>query len=244
METRSCVVAIHQPEFLPWLGFMDKVGQCDVFVLLDHVQFRKNYFQNRNRIRTPTAQGWSWLTVPVRLKGRFGQPICEVEIDHGAGWRRKHLATIKLHYQRAPYFERYWPSLQACYEPSWRRLADFSVALVDWCIGMLGLQRTFVRSSTLGIEGSRSAMLRAICQRVGATEYLSGVSGRAYLDAGMFQQAGIPVRFQEFFHPIYHQCYEPFVPGLSCLDLLFNHGPEALAMLGDHRTPRLSAVFV
>lgn len=237
------VVAIHQPELLPWLGFMDKLRQCDVFVLLDHVPFEKNYFQNRNRIRTATPQGWSWLTVPVLLKGRFGQPIDEVAIDHRRDWRAKHLKTLAQHYHAAPAFPRYWPSLAAHYERSPERLVDFSLPLIGWLVESLGLDTPVVRSSELGVSGTRSALLLAICRKLSATEYLSGISGRDYLDVASFQRAGIAVRFQEFHHPIYRQCYQPFVPALSAVDLLFNYGEEAREILADARTPRLQTVF-
>ena len=209
------IVAIHQPELLPWLGFLDKLRQCDLFVLLDHVQFEKHYVQNRNRIRTSTPRGWSWLTVPVRVKGRFGQPINAVEIDDTVNWRRKHLAALEQHYHKAPAFWQEWPTLQAHYQRSVQRLADFNIDLIRWLSGCFGLDKTMIRSSELSVSGSRSELLLAICRKVGATDYLSGVSGREYLDRELFQRAGIRVRFQEFHHPIYRQCYEPFIPARS-----------------------------
>ncbi len=244
MGARSYVVAIHQPEVLPWLGFMDKLRQCDVFVLLDHVQFQKHDFQNRNRIRTSTPQGWSWLTIPVRSKGRFGQPICQVDINGTSDWRRKHLAAIELNYHHAQAFTRFWPSLKARYETPWERLVDFSTTMIEWLVEGFGLRRTMIRSSELmGIEGSRSELLLSICRRMEATEYLSGISGHDYLDTEVFRQAGIAVRFQEFHHPVYRQCYEPFVPALSSLDLLLNYGDEALTVLESQDVPRLSTLF-
>ncbi len=239
----SCVVAIHQPEFLPWLGFLNKLHQCDTFVLLDHVQFEKNYFQNRNRIRTATPHGWSWLTVPILTKGRFGQAICEVEMNESTDWRRKHLEAFRLHYAKAPAFEEYGPFLQAQYEKPWRRLTDFSMTLIEWIARSFGLERKILRSSEMGVGGARSRLLLSICEKVGATEYLSGISGRNYLETNLFEERGIRVRFQEFHHPVYRQCYEPFVPGLSSMDLLFNHGGQAGEILAGDRTPRMDVLF-
>ena len=238
------IAAIHQPEAFPWLGFFDKWRQSGCFILLDHVPFEKNYVQNRNRIRIPTARGWSWLTIPVRIKGRSGQPICEVEIHSATDWRRKHLEALKTAYARTPHFDEYWPFLQAHYAVPWERLADFNAALIGWIAGQLGLHRNVLRSSSMGAAGSRSELLLNLCRKAGATEYLSGVSGRAYLDTGLFAQAGITVRFQEFHHPVYRQRYEPFIPALSTLDLLFNHGPDSRRILQDAATPRLASVFV
>ena len=118
-----------------------------------------------------------------------------------------------------------------------------AIDLIRWLSGCFGLDKTMIRSSELSVSGSRSELLLAICRKVGATDYLSGVSGREYLDRELFQRAGIRVRFQEFHHPIYRQCYEPFIPALSSVDLLFNHGPQAGEILAGERTPRLSEVF-
>ena len=243
MVPEPCVVAIHQPEFLLWLGFLDKLRQCDTFVLLDHVQFEKGYFQNRNRIRTAAPSGWSWLTVPVLTKGRSNQPICDVEINESIDWRRKHLEAFQLHYAKAPSFGEYAPFLQAHYEKPWRQLADFSVTLIEWIARSFGLQRKILRSSELKASGSRSRLLASLCEQAGATEYLSGISGRNYLETNLFEERGIRVRFQEFHHPVYPQRYEPFVPGLSSLDLLFNCGGQAGDILASDRTPRLDALF-
>lgn len=243
MSRDPCIVAIHQPEWLPWLGFLDKLRQCDVFVLLDQVQFEKHYYQNRNRVRTATPRGWTWLTVPVRTKGRFGQPIGEVEIDYATDWRRTHLRTLELNYHKAPAFDACWPALQALYERPWERLADASIAMIHWLADQFGIRTQIIRSSALDVSGSRSALLLAICRQLGATEYLSGVSGREYLQVGAFEEAGIRVRCQEFHHPVYRQCYEPFVPALSSVDLLLHYGAQASDILVGADTPRLSELF-
>lgn len=243
MAPEPRVVAVHQPEFLPWLGFLDKLRRCDTFVLLDHVQFEKNYFQNRNRIRTATPRGWSWLTVPVLTKGKSDQPICGVEINESTDWRRKHLEAFRLNYAKTSSFKEYSPFLQGHYEKPWRRLVDFNVALIEWIARSFGLKRKILRSSEMKAGGARSQLLASLCEQAGATEYLSGISGREYLETGLFEKRGIRVRFQEFHHPVYRQRFEPFVPGLSSLDLLFNCGEEAGELLAGDRTPRLDALF-
>lgn len=244
-EAKSLLtVTIHQPETLPWLGFMDKLRQCDVLVLLDHVQFSKHYFQNRNRIRTLAPQGWSWLTVPV-TKGSSFQRICDVHIDTNQyGWRREHIGLLRQSYRDAPFFERYISTIKSLYECGWDRLVDFNIAIIGWLTNAFGIERLMLRSSELDVSGARSELNLAICKSVGATEYLSGISGREYLDVGLFESAGIAVRFQEFYHPIYRQRYEPFVPSLSSIDLLFNHGDASLAILESEEVPRLSTVLL
>lgn len=228
-SARRPTVAIHQPECLPWLGFVDKIRQSDIFVLLDSVQFEKNYFQNRNRIRT--AAGVQWLTVPVLTKGQFGQAINDVRIRTAEPWQRRHCRGLALSYGRAPFFDRYFPAMSRIYEQAWELLADFNVAVIDWLARAFGYERRFVLASSLSVEGKSSELLARLCVALDAGVYLSGVSGRDYLDETPFREAGIAVRYQEFRHPVYRQCYEPFIPQMSSLDLLFNVGPEAPAVL-------------
>ncbi len=228
-ENHHTVVTIHQPEFLPWLGYIDKIRQCDVFILLDSVQFEKNYFQNRNKIRT--AWGWTWLTIPVFTKGRFEQVIGEVRIRNDAPWCRKHSESIKQNYQRAPFYEEYFSGLQELYDQPWDMLAEFNIAVIHWATNAFGLSRRFIRSSELAVTGKRSELLVNICNALGAKVYLSGVSGRDYLDENLFKDAGILVRYQDFRHPVYRQCHEPFLPMMSSVDLLFNLGPGSLQTL-------------
>lgn len=223
------VVAIHQPEHLPWLGFVDKMRQCDAFVLLDCVQYEKNYFQSRNQVRT--ASGVAWVTVPVLTAGAFGQAIQDVRIANDQPWRRKINQTVAQHYRRAQFFRDYFPELEAIYARSHVLLAELNIALIEWIARAFGLRPRFVRASELGVEGRKSDLLVQICAKLSADVYLSGISGRDYLDERLFAEAGIRVRYQDFRHPTYRQCYEPFVPNMSSVDLLFTHGPAALAIL-------------
>lgn len=240
MSKSALTVAISQPETLPWLGFIDKLRQCDVMVILDSVQFEKNYYQNRNKIRTPTAQGWAYLTVPVLIKGRFGQRIDQVEINSKEDWQRKHLTTLELNYHSAPCFANYFQELKSIYVSNPSRLVDFNIPIINWLVNAFKLKRDLLLSSKLKVTGSKSALVLAICKEIGATTYFSGISGKDYLDLESFEQAGIGVRFQEFYHPIYPQCYKPFVPSLSSIDLLFNCGERSLEMLSADNTNRLN----
>ncbi|MBI3090246.1 MAG: WbqC family protein [Candidatus Tectomicrobia bacterium] len=237
------IVAIHQPEYLPWLGFLEKAWQADLLVLLDTVPFSKGGFQNRNRIRT--AQGWSWLTVPVLTRGGFGQLIREVPIDNRASprWREKTWRSIEQAYARAPYFPASAAALADIYAASWERLAALNFCLIRVLFAAFGLRTRLALASAEGLAGRKETLLLDICRRFGATTYLSGVGGRGYLDESSFQQAGIEVRYQEFHHPIYRQCFEPFEPAMSAIDLLFNYGPQSLDLLTSTATPRLGKVF-
>jgi hypothetical protein len=237
------VVTIHQPEHLPWLGFFDKVRQADVFVVLDHVQYRRRYFQNRNRVRG--SDGPVWLTVPVKVKGRYEQPINEVEIDNEGSprWARQCWNSLVHCYTRAPYFEAHAAFFAGLYARPWARLAELNEAIIRYVLEALCIRMTIVRSSDLGATGRKGDLMLDICRRLGAAAYLSGISGRDYLDPATFREAGIELRFQEFHHPVYRQLHEPFVPCLSVVDLLFTHGPAAGPLLLDPATVRLQDVF-
>ena len=223
------IVAIQQPEFLPWLGLIDKIRQSDLLVLLDCVQFEKRYFQNRNRIRS--KDGALWLTVPVATKGRYDQQIQNAEIHDNLRWRRKHLLGIQASYAHAPFFSQYFPALDGLYAQPWTRLVDLNLAILHWCMQTFGVQRPTVRASTLDVHGERSELLASISRAVGAHVYVSGPAGREYLEESYFSDAGIAVRYHDFHHPVYKQQFEPFMPLMSSIDLLFNEGPQSLAIV-------------
>jgi hypothetical protein len=236
------VVAIHQPEFLPWLGFCDKALHADVLVLLDTVQFRKNYFQNRNRIRT--ANGWSWITVPIKHPQLV--PITNVRIDSDSSAYRKNPKRIEQEYRGAPFFDRYFPDLQARLGAPHDRLETLNVDLIRFTFDALEIRTRLMLASDIApaADGGATAVVLDLCRRLGASAYLSGVSGREYLDLSQFAEAGIPVRFQEFHHPIYSQLHQPFVPCMSAVDLLFNHGPASREILSGVGGQRLETVFL
>lgn len=223
------VVSIHQPNYLPWSGFFHKMSKSDTFVLLDNVSYTKNGFQNRTRIRT--LQGASWLTVPVLSKGRFRQLTSEVEIDNRTDWRKKHWLSLQTHYGGAPYFHLYSGWLEGLYCKSWVRLVELNTALIQYLAEQLGIQAVLILASKLGCSGKGTQLLLNICQTMKGDVYLAGPSGRSYLEQEKFLEAGVSVRFHEFHHPTYQQRFGTFLPGMSVLDLLFNHGPESLAIL-------------
>jgi WbqC-like protein len=226
-------VAIHQPHYLPWLGYLAKWAAADLLVVLDTVQYEKNGWQNRNRINT--KDGPRWLTVPVRA--RLGTTIADVEIDSRQDWARRHLRAIEHAYARAPHFRHYAAALAAFYAVSWSRLAPLAVASARWLATAVGIATPMRLASELGVAATdRTGRLLGLCRAVGATVYLAGRDGVRYLDLDQFQAAGIAVCAQEYAHPVYAQPQGEFVPFLSALDLLLTHGDDALAILrqGDH----------
>jgi len=220
-------VAVHQPHYLPWLGYLDKIDAADVFVLLDTVQFKKHDWQNRNRIRT--KDGWQWLTVPVI--DRFPERIDQVEPNGRTDWPRKHGQALRLHYGGCRFWDQLGPPLTALLQQPWQRLRDLNVAVLDLLCRELGIRTPRVLASTLQAREEPTDRLIDLVRAVGGTIYLAGQMGPAYMDAARFSRAGIAVQVQAYQHPEYPQRYAPFLPGLAVVDLLFNCGPESLAIL-------------
>ncbi|WNK01383.1 WbqC family protein [Thalassospiraceae bacterium LMO-JJ14] len=223
------IVSINQPAYLPWLGYFDRIRLSELHVVLDHVQFEKNSFVNRNRIRT--AQGSTWLTVPVRTGGRFGSlAIDSLEIAND-NWRRKHWAGICQAYAKAPFFDQHAAWLEPIYQHPWERLAPMMDAINTKLMQVLGITTPLRYSSQMKPNATKSELVLELCQSVGATVYLSGPLGRDYLDQNAFQAAGIKVQFHDYTHPVYGQIYPGFEPYMSIIDLLFMQGPDSLGLL-------------
>ena len=216
-------LVVLQPGYLPWLGFFDQLRRADVFVYYDDVQYDKHGWRNRNRIKTQS--GPRWLTVPVRHSGR--PRILDIEIDARTPWARKHVASLRQAYARAPFLTRYLPALEELLERKWERLVDLDIACANVMAAWFGLQRRIERASALGIDGGRSERLVDLCRHFGATRYVSGDAARAYLDVPLFAQHAIQVEWQQYSHPTYSQLHGDFIPYLSALDLLLNCGDEA-----------------
>lgn len=226
------IVAAHQPHYLPWLRYVDKAARSDVFVLLDDVQFTKNGWQNRNRIKT--AEGWTYLTVPV--EDPFGKSILDVRISNRQPWRKKHWHGLRTHYGRAPYFRQYAGLFEAVYARDWESLCELNIHLLELVLRELGVRTRLVRSSALGILGRGTERLVAICQALGAAAYLTGdYAATNHLDVDQFRQVGIRLLRQNWTCPVYRQQFPAvgFLPDLSVVDLLFNEGARALGILLD-----------
>jgi hypothetical protein len=226
-------VAIMQPTYLPWLGYFDLMAESDLFVFLDHVQFEKESWHNRNRIKSP--EGWLWLTVPVLKRGRSQQAIAEVEIVRESRWPQKHLNALRHNYAQAPFRETHLPAFEAAYAVRWQRLCDLNIALCLYLAVCLGVRTTFLRSSELGAGGQKTDLVVDICLRLGADEYLSPAGARCYLDAEAFERRGLRLLYQDYHHPSYPQLHGPFISHLSAVDALFNCGPEAAMLIGENR---------
>lgn len=230
------IVTMHQPEHLPWLGFFHKMALADLYVVMDAFQYRHQYFQNRNRIQG--VQGALWITVPVlKRQHRYG-PIAKVAIDQSRDWRKPYWGSIAYNYRKHPYFETYAPALKAIIDAPHALLCDFNLALIEFFREALGIATPMIHMSSLAVDGQRGDAILEIARQTQATVYLSGPSGKDYLDETPFRDAGIAVRYDAFEHPIYDQKGKTrFTPNLSTLDLLMNFGPASAALFLPGRRP-------
>ena len=233
-------VTIHQPEHLPWLGFFHKVAQAELFVILDNVQFRKNYFQNRNKIRT--AGGWTWVKVPVTHGS--DTLIKDIAISDDSRWGKKWWGTIFYSYKKANFFEKYSGKLHDTVNREWKLLSELNIALIEILLGYLGVDVKIVKASDLSVKGKGSELILEICKEAGASTYLSGISGKDYLKTEDFRKEDIEIVYQEFHHPIYKQLHEPFMPCMSVIDLLFNHGDDSLDIINGIGVPVMDKIFL
>lgn len=234
------VVAVAQPTFLSWAGWFDLAAQVELLIVLDDVAFSKQSWQQRNRIRT--REGLSYVTVPVRSAGRLGQRICDTELAD-VRFVDKLTRTVSQNYGRAAFFSRYFSEFSAVLQRAAAsgRLCELNCSLISWLAAQLGVDTPWVRSSELGIEGKRGALVAKLCEHVGAARYISPAGAQEYLleDRAEFDNRGITVELQVYEHPVYRQCFQPFLPYASVLDLLLNEGDAAGAILrSGRRAPR------
>ncbi len=219
------IAAIHQPNYIPWLGYFFKIAHADKFVFLDNVAYPTGSFVSRNSIKT--ASGRAWLSVPVVTTGRYGQLINEVQTDHRQRWAVRHLATLRSNYGRAPYFREVFALLEPHYSVitcTAISLADFNIALICSISTYLGFGTQFMRASELKVSGHKTELLCNICNTIGATTYLAGTGAQSYQEDEKLEASGISPVYSPFSQQSYPQLFGEFVGNLSAVDALMNCG--------------------
>lgn len=222
------IVAIHQPNFFPWLGYFDKVARADHFVFLDHVQYQKTGGDWSNRVRMLVSGRAEWVTAPIDRSFHGVRAVNEIEFVERQPWREKLLKTLAASYGRAPYYG----ETMACLEPlvvnPETNLARYNIDAIDKLVAHIGLRRpTWHRSSALGVDAHATNLLITIARRVGADTYLCGGGAVEYQDDAAFSEASVGLLYQRFEHPRYEQRHgATFIPGLSIVDALMNCGRE------------------
>jgi len=227
------ILVIMQPTYLSWIGYYDLMDSADVFVIFDTVQFEKQAWQQRNRIKTGEGQS-KWLTVPVIQD--LGQMMSAVKINNKEPWQRKHWGTIEQYYQRAPYWKQYRAGLEAVYSRKWENLLDLNIALIDYLKGQLGIKTKIVRASEMTVSGEKVSLLINMCHQYKANVYLSPARAADYIEKdNKFEAEGITLVYHQYEHPVYRQMYGGFLSFMSAIDLLFNEGPASLDIIRSGR---------
>lgn len=221
------IVSIHQPGYIPWLGFFKKILHADIFVFLDDVLYAKRNWHNRNKIRT--SKGSIWLSVPI--KSNSGSKLNEIEIDNSTDWARVHKKTINYNYSKASFFYEYSKFIEELFGKKFDLLIDINLEIIRFLMNSFKITTKTVFSSELMITERGSERNLSICKKLGANIYLSGITGKDYLNVKEFKKNSIKLQFQNFQHPTYKQCYEPFIPNMAAIDLLFNEGKNAFNIL-------------
>jgi WbqC-like protein len=219
-------VAIVQSNYIPWKGYFDLIAAVDEFILYDDMQYTRRDWRNRNQIKTP--QGVQWLTVPVKVKGRYFQTIRETEID-GAEWQVAHWKAIALNYRRALLFD----EVAAVFEPlylqhSYAHLSVLNRTFIDSICRYLGIDTKISNSWDYVLSDGKTERLADICAQAGGTEYISGPSAKGYIEERVFAERGIKLSWFDYAdYPEYPQLWGEFTHNVSILDLLFNCGKES-----------------
>jgi len=223
-------VAIVQSNYIPWKGYFDMIAAVDEFILFDDMQYTRRDWRNRNQIKTP--HGVKWITVPVRVKGKYFQTIRETLID-GNSWQQKHWKTLYANYRRAShfkqvaeYFEPYYTN--RCYS----NLSQLNRELIHAVCAYLGIDTKISDSSDYNLVGDKTERLANLCRQSEAREYISGPAAKGYIQKRIFQENGIKLSWFSYEgYPEYPQLWGPFAHGVSILDLLFNCGKNSFKFM-------------
>ncbi len=225
------IVAINQPGYLPWMGFFKRIMYSDIFVFLDDVQYLKKDWQNRNKIRT--SQGWIWLSVPVKKNDL--ENLNKVDIDYSENWISTHKKSIRYNYSKSKFFDDHWPFFEQLFEKKFTRLIDLNMEIINYVLQTLDIKTKTIFASELEVTGKKSDLNLSICKTLNADVYLSGTLGQDYIKIDDFKNNDIDVKFADYRHPVYPQYFDPFIPNMAIIDLLFNCGKESRKILQDSK---------
>lgn len=216
------LVSAHQPAYLPWLGYIEKIVRSDVFIYLDTVQFEKNSFTNRNKVKT--SNGECWLTIPLKMKGHISLIMSDMQIDNNQPWQKKHLNTIVANYKKAPYYNEVFPKIEKFYTEKYDSLSDYCYDYLQVWLEIFDIKTPIIKSSTLNLTSAKSNLVLDLCLSQNANRYLSGALGKDYLNVDDFRAKGIEIEFQNYQPKPYQQLWKgDFVPCLGVIDYAMNN---------------------
>jgi hypothetical protein len=233
--------ALMQPTYLPWLGYFDLIRNVDCFVIYDHVQFEKQSWQQRNRIRN--KEGDLMLTMAVLHEKGLERRIKDVKIDYSRKFPIKHLNSLNHSYARSKNFNEIFPEIEAIFKKENEFLIDLNLDLIKLGMKHLSITKEFIFSSDLDVQGQKVEGIIDVCKKLNATEYLSPVGSKAYIDENnIFAANDIELSYQDFAHPVYKQInFQDFISHLSFIDYLFNVDLNETKQFGALKTQSANA---
>jgi hypothetical protein len=228
------IATIHQPNYLPWIGFFYKIAHSDCFIILDTVEYSKNSVINRNKIRV--KDGWAYLTIPIEKKFHNSR-IVNVELQKGNSWQISHFQTIEANYKKADYFHCYEDFFKELYNAKYHYLWEVNEKIIRYLLDCFDMNVEIKKSSELDMDPDlkKTDLLVSIIKEVEADIYLSGSGGEKYLDTDVFNANNIELKYTNFTHPVYKQRYQGFMPNMAAIDLLFNLGDKSKSLIKTNR---------
>lgn len=217
---KKMIVSIHQPDYIPYIGYFYKIYKSDIFVFLDDAQFSNDNMHHWNRIKTP--QGECRLKIPVDYE--FGDSITEVRTKDELKWKEKHLKTIEMNYKKAKYFDDFFPSFKEILMSDYSSLAEQNIALNKFICNKIGIKTIFKRSSEMEITSRKEERVIDICADFNADEYISGNGAKAYQKDEDFSNRGVKLTYTKYQPFEYQQLWKEFIPNLSVIDYIMNMG--------------------
>jgi len=238
----STIITGHQPVYLPWLGLFHKISLADTFIFMDDVQYLTGDWNNRNKIKTP--HDWMYLTVPVSVKKSRSLLLKDIRIDNSKkgtknDWQVEHWKAIIANYKRAPYFSKYSDFFYDMYiDRKWERLVDINEYQLRYFLEVFDLYAKLYKASELNFTNKKSDLVLEHCLRFNSDICVVGCHGKDYIKERDFNERGIRVYYQNYLHPQYEQLWGDFIPYMSIIDLLFNHGNASLGVVASHNIIR------
>ena len=214
------ILTAHQPAYLPWLGYFEKIMRSDVYIYMDTVQFERGSFTTRNKIKT--ANGPTWLTVPVITKGHMESNLLELVINDKVKWQKKHFLSIQYAYKNAPYYKEFIEKIAPFYEVEYKMFADFCYEYTLFWVKELGIDTKIMRLKSMAVEGKKSDLVLSMCKATGADTFISGAMGKDYMEEEKFAQNNIKIVYQNYHPNQYPQLWGNFAPCMSVLDFVMN----------------------
>jgi len=219
-------ISAHQPAYLPWGGYIERISLSDIFIILDDVQFEKNSFTNRNQIKT--SNGLAWLTVPVNLKGHISNSIKDIEVVNNQPWSKKHWKTIQQNYQKSPFFNDHEDFLADTYSKNWTLLNELNSHLLSYFLNFLDINTEIIYLSSLEVVGKKQDLIVNLCNYFSASDFIFGALGKDYVEEDKFLDSNIKAHFHEYEDLVYKQLWGDYIPNLSILDMIMNVEPSEL----------------